>query len=483
MDLNRLHLLSAAEAARAISAGEISSVQFVEGCLARIRELEPKVQAWQYLDEAHALAQAKARDLERSEGRATGALHGVPVGIKDIIDTHDMPTEDGTVLHAGRTPDRDATVVAMLRAAGAVILGKTVTTECAALNPGKTRNPHDPSRTPGGSSSGSAAAVASAMVPLAIGTQTNGSMIRPASYCGVYGFKPTHGSIPRHGVLKLSRTLDTVGVFARTLQDVALIGEQLIGYDERDLDTRPRARAPLQRTLAEEPPLAPRFAFVKTPMWQRADDSTREAFAELTDALGAACQTYDLPESTRSAWDSLRTIMEVEMAFNLDAEWERGRESLSAPLREQLGRGREVRAIDYQKAVARIPQVNRGFDELFDNFDAIVTPSATGVAPDAASTGDPVFCSLWSLAGTWDQTSPVAGLIESSTAPEAAGFFVPLMKFSKRCRSDMVSPGLFLGSFAAETQVEGGTHSSATRLVQLRSSPAAATARASRSTP
>lgn len=399
MDVNRLDTLSATEAAQAIHAGSISSVQLVEACLARIRSVEPQVQAWQFLDEAHALAQARARDAEHSAGLASGALHGVPVGIKDIIDTADMPTEDGTPLHAGRTPERDATVVAMLRAAGAVILGKTVTTECATYTPGKTRNPHHPERTPGGSSSGSAAAVAAGMVPLAIGTQTNGSVIRPASFCGVYGFKPTFGMVPRHGILKLSRTLDTVGFFGRSLEDIALIAEQCVGHDERDPDTRPRARPPLQRTLAEEAPLAPRFAFVKTTLWQRADASTMEAFAELTETLGVHCQSYELPPSTRDAVDWLRTIMESEMAANLDLEWEQGRESLSAALREQLTRGREVRALEYQKCLARGARLNQGFDELFDNFDAIVTPSAPGEAPPAATTGDPAFCSLWSLCG------------------------------------------------------------------------------------
>ena len=166
-----------------------------------------------------------------------------------------MPTEDGTPLHAGRTPDRDATVVTMLRQAGAVILGKTVTTECAYYHPGKTRNPHNPEHTPGGSSSGSAAAVAAGMVPLALGSQTNGSTIRPAAYCGVYGFKPTHGLVPRGGVLQLSRTLDHVGLFARTLEDIALVAEQVAGYDPLDPDTRPRARPPFLVTVAEEPPL------------------------------------------------------------------------------------------------------------------------------------------------------------------------------------------------------------------------------------
>jgi Asp-tRNA(Asn)/Glu-tRNA(Gln) amidotransferase A subunit family amidase len=407
MDAMRLAWLSATDAARAIREGAINSEQLVEACLARIRETEPAVQAWQYLDEPHALAQARARDLDRMEGRAIGPLHGVPVGIKDIIDTADMPTEDGTVLHAGRTPDRDATVVAMLRAAGAVVMGKTVTTECATYAPGKTRNPHNPLHTPGGSSSGSAAAVAAGMVPLAVGSQTNGSVIRPAAYCGVYGFKPTFGLIPRHGILKLSRTLDQVGVFARTLEDVALITEQLTGHDERDPDTRPRARIPFVLTAAEEPPLPPRLAFIRTPLWDRLDPDAPEALAELVAALGEQCEEHTLPESLRAAWDWHRTIMEAEMAANLDLEWEQGRDRLSVSLRDQLARGREVRALDYQKALARIPALNDGFDELFARCDAILTPAVPGTAPKVDSTGDPAFCTLWTLCGMPALTLPL----------------------------------------------------------------------------
>jgi Asp-tRNA(Asn)/Glu-tRNA(Gln) amidotransferase A subunit family amidase len=400
MDATRLEWLSATDAARAIAEGAVSSEQLVEACLARIRAAEPEVQAWQFLDPAHALAQARARDLDRSEGRSCGPLHGVPIGIKDIIDTADMPTEDGTVLHAGRIPDHDATVVAMLRAAGAVIMGKTVTTECATYSPGKTRNPHNPEHTPGGSSSGSAASVAAGMVPLALGSQTNGSVIRPAAFCGVYGFKPTHGLISRHGILKLSRTLDHVGFFARTLEDIALLAEQLVGHDERDPDTTPRARIPFVRTAAEEPPLTPRLAFVKTPVWDRAASETRDAFAELTEALGAQCEVHELPESLHEAWEWQRTIMEAEMASNLDLEWLEGRDRLSESLRAQLARGREVKAIDYQKAIARIAILNEGFSELFARFDAVLTPAAAGTAPKGLeSTGDPAFCSLWTLCG------------------------------------------------------------------------------------
>jgi Asp-tRNA(Asn)/Glu-tRNA(Gln) amidotransferase A subunit family amidase len=400
MDASQLTWLSASDAARTIRDGAISAEQLTDACLARVREVDDTVQAWAFLDAEHALEQARARDAERSQGKPAGPLHGIPVGIKDIFDTEDMPTEDGTPLHAGRTPRDDATAVEMLRAAGAVILGKTVTTELATYSPGKTRNPHNPAHTPGGSSSGSAAAVAAGMVPLALGSQTNGSVIRPASFCGVYGFKPTHGLIPRGGVLTLSRTLDHVGIFARTLEDIALAAEQLVGHDARDPDTRVRARVPFVATAAEEPPFPPLLAFVKGPVWDRAEEDTREAFAELVATLGDRVVEIDMPDSARQALDWHRTIMEAEMAANLDREWERGRDRLSPSLQAQLARGREVRALDYQLARARVPAINAGFEEIFERCDAIVTPAAAGTAPQGLeTTGDPAFCTLWTLCG------------------------------------------------------------------------------------
>src|SRR5512134_1992065 len=400
MDATRHEWLSAADAARAIAEGVVSSEQLVEACLARIRAAEPEVQAWQFLEPEHALAQARARDSDRRAGRACGPLHGVPVGIKDIIDTADMPTEDGTVLHAGRTPDRDAAVVSMLRAAGAVIMGKTVTTECAYFHPGKTRNPHNIAHTPGGSSSGSAAAVAAGMVPLALGSQTNGSVIRPAAFCGVYGFKPTHGLIPRSGILRLSRTLDHVGVFARSLEDIALVCEQLAGHDEADPDTAPRARPALLQTLAQEPPLPPLVGFVKGPVWDRAAPDTREAFGELVTALGDRVEEIELPASAANALAWHQTIMEAEMAANLELEWEKGRDRLSEKLRALMARGRETSALDYQKALARIPMLNTAFEDIYARYGAILTPSAPGTAPHGlGSTGDPAFCTMWTLFG------------------------------------------------------------------------------------
>ena len=400
MDASQLNGLSASDAQRAIRDGAITSEQLVQSCLARIHQVDGDVQAWTCLDESHARAQARARDLDRAEGRPSGPLHGIPVGIKDIIDTCDMPTEDGTVLHAGRTPDRDAKVVAMLRAAGAVIMGKTVTTECATYSPGKTRNPHNPAHTPGGSSSGSAAAVAASMVPLALGSQTNGSVIRPAAFCGVYGFKPTHGLIPRSGILKLSRALDHVGVFARTIEDIALLAETLVGWDAEDPDTRPRAAIPFRQIAAQAPPLEPLFAFVKPPVWDRAAEDTKAAFAELVSELKGLVVEIELPATAAEALGWHKVIMEAEMAANLDREFEHGRDRLSSSLRAQLERGRDIRALAYQRALARVPRLNEGFEEMFERCAAFITPSAAGTAPKGLdATGDPSFCTLWTLCG------------------------------------------------------------------------------------
>ncbi len=400
MDLAQLNWLSATDAARAIRDGAIDSVQLTQACLARVDQVDDKVQAWAFLDPKHALDQARVRDEERRQGKATGPLHGVPVAIKDIIDTEDMPTEDGCTLHAGRTPMHDASVVGMLRAAGAVIFGKTVTTELATYAPGKTRNPHNPEHTPGGSSSGSAAAVAAGMVPLALGTQSNGSLIRPASFCGTYAFKPTFGLVPRGGVLTLSRSLDQVGCFARNLEDIALLGEQLVGHDLRDPDTRPHARPRFVAAVAEEPPFPPTLAWMKGPVWDRASEETREAFAELVATLGDRVVEIDLPELTQQALYWHQTIMEAEMAANLDAEWKKGREQLSSSLQAQLERGRSISAVDYQLAKVRASRIHSGFDEIFERCDAIITPATPGTAPlGLESTGDPAFCTLWTLCG------------------------------------------------------------------------------------
>jgi Asp-tRNA(Asn)/Glu-tRNA(Gln) amidotransferase A subunit family amidase len=393
-------LPDAAEAAAAIRRGELSSEALVGSCLDRIDEAENDVQAWAFLDAEHALAQARVLDAARAGGEPCGPLHGVPVGIKDIVDTADMPTEYGTPLHAGRRPTADATVVALLRQAGAVIMGKTVTTELAVYTPGKTRNPHNLDHTPGGSSSGSAASVAAGMVPLAVGTQTNGSIIRPASFCGVVGFKPTFGRISRHGCLQLSRPLDQIGVFAGTVEDAALVADVLMAFDGRDPDVAPAARPDLVVVAGSEPPVRPRLGFVRSPAWDEATDATRAAFDELVATLGDDASQVALEEPFAQVGDWHRLVMEADLAMNLAQEYARGGEVLSARLKEMIERGQEHLAVDYNRALGWIPVLNRLLEPAFDRNDALLTPATTGPAPlGLGSTGSPVFCTLWSFLG------------------------------------------------------------------------------------
>jgi Asp-tRNA(Asn)/Glu-tRNA(Gln) amidotransferase A subunit family amidase len=395
-------------AMKALLAGKVTSEELVRSCLARVEEVDSIVEAWAYLDPDYALAQARRADEARQEGRPLGPLHGIPVGIKDIIDTADMPTEDGTVLHAGRRPGVDSAVVALLREAGAIIMGKTVTTELAVYTPGKTHNPHDPERTPGGSSSGSAAAVAAGMVPLAVGSQTNGSVIRPAAYCGVVGFKPSHGLISRRGVLHQSDVLDHVGVFAGNVDDAAALAECLMAYDPGDAAMYPAARPALSRIARETPPFPPRFAFVKTPVWDQAEKDTGDAFAELISVLGDQAAEVPLPSIFDQAIELHRTILETDLAVSFAPEYEKGRRKLSPRLRKMIESGQRMLAADYVRAVARIPLLNRSLTEIYDRFDAIVTPATTGQAPRGLdSTGSPVFCTTWTLIGAPAITLPL----------------------------------------------------------------------------
>jgi Asp-tRNA(Asn)/Glu-tRNA(Gln) amidotransferase A subunit family amidase len=396
----------AREAAAAIARGERTSERLVQTCLDTIAREEPGVGAWAFLDPEHALAQARAADAWRASGAALGPLHGVPVGVKDIFDTADMPTEHGTPLHAGRRPAEDATAVALLRAAGAVVLGKTVTTELAVFGPGKTRNPRDPRRTPGGSSSGSAAAVAAGMVPLAIGTQTNGSVIRPAAYCGVFGYKPSHGLISRRGVLRQCSHFDQVGVLARSVEDLALVAEPLMGFDPEDPAMRPRARPGLLAALDQ--PAPPRLGFVRSPYWDRADADARAVFEEFRASLGARARDVELPPILAEAAALHRQILEPDLAVAFADEYARGADVLSPVLRTMIERGQRELAIDYIRAVERLPMLRRALSDALAGLDALVTPATTGEAPRGLeSTGDPIFCTIWTVCGVPAVTVPL----------------------------------------------------------------------------
>ena len=400
--------LSALAARERLASGSLRAVELTEACLSRIAAREPHVQAWTCIDQELALTHAGMLDDYRQTGRPLGALHGLPVGIKDIIDTRDLPTENGNALDAGRRPSDDAWLVARLRAAGAVIPGKTVTTECAYLAPAKTRNPHNPEHTPGGSSSGSAAAVASGMVPFAVGTQTGGSVIRPASFCGVVGFKPTFGLIPRSGVLRTSRRLDTVGTFARTVEDAAMLADVLAGCDPGDPDSVLSAPPRLLETALTEPPVVPQLAFVKTPAWPAIEPDCAAGFAELVDALGDRCDAVDLPGIFAEGSAAQRRIMLAEIAHNLRHYYDRGAARLAAETRAAIEEGRAVSAAAYLSALDWRETLYAGLEEIFGRYDAIVTPAAPGEAPAGLdSTGNAAFNVLWSFLGVPAVTLPL----------------------------------------------------------------------------
>lgn len=393
--------VNAVQAAELIDNGRVTSEELVQAYLKRIDQTEETVRAWAHLDRDFALEQARRADQSRKLGGPLGPLHGVPVGIKDIFDTSDFPTEDGTVLHAGRRPQADATAISMLRAAGAVVMGKTATTELAVFSPAETRNPHDPERTPGGSSSGSAAAVAAGMAPLAIGTQTNGSIIRPASFCGVCGYKPSFGLISRHRVLPQSRSLDHVGVFGRTIEDIALIAEQMIGFDDNDPDTRPRARFRLLEGARQAPPIEPHLAFVKGPVWDQAEEDARDAFSGLVELLGDKIEECPLPDIFSEGMNWHRTIFEADLARSFRRDYRNGKDRLSDVLREMIERGRQVLAVDYNAALEGREFLQAALPNIFNYYDAILTPATPGQAPAGLeSTGSPAFCTLWTLCGT-----------------------------------------------------------------------------------
>lgn len=352
------------------------------------------------LDERVLALQAQHRKTERARGEPLGRLYGVPVAVKDIIDTADFPTAYGSPIHAGRYAAGDATVVRRLRDAGAVIFGKTVSTEFATSTPGPTRNPHNPEHTPGGSSSGSAAAVAAGVVPAALGTQTNGSVLRPASYCGVYGFKPSRGLLPRTGIFEQSPTLDQVGVFARTIEDLALLTEIMSGDDGFDPACAGQAPRQLLSVACAEPPVQPRFCFVRTPWWDQVDPEAQEACLAFVELMQGVVVEAELPPIVDQAVGWLRDINEAELAFALQREFHHHPAQLSDGLRQRVEQAMRMPVIDYLTARDRVPHVASAFDDFFDHYDAILTPAALGAAPHGLSfTGNPIMQTVWSLGG------------------------------------------------------------------------------------
>jgi len=381
--------LTASEAAARLAAGTLTAEALIRDCLDRVRA-RAEVKAWVWLDPEQALAQARAVDRA---GRP-GLLAGVPVGIKDVIDTVDMPTEHGSPIYRGNRPFADAACVALIRAAGGVILGKTVTTEFANRDPRETVHPHNPVHTPGGSSSGSAAAVADFQVPVGLGTQTGGSTIRPAAFCGVIGYKPSFGEFSRVGIKMQCHNLDTLGVICRGLDDVALMRAVLLAQDLHGVD----------RSFA-----APRIGFCRTPAWDHADADTQALLERTASRLAAAgALVREVAVTPADILDHHRRIFEFEAARNYAYEYEVHGDKLSPALRDGLlTPGRVLPLSAYIEAIETAEAFRGRLDDQFAEFDVLLAPSAVGEAPEGlGSTGDPRFNAIWTLAWTPCLTMP-----------------------------------------------------------------------------
>jgi Asp-tRNA(Asn)/Glu-tRNA(Gln) amidotransferase A subunit family amidase len=395
-----LHLLGATEAARRIRAGDLSPVDLVSACLARIDATEPIVRAWVHLDREAARRVAREREIEAREGRFLGPLHGVPFALKDIFDAAGLVTTAGAGPFAHRRASADATATARLRSAGAVLLGKVTTTAFAFLDPTKTRNPWNPEHTPGGSSSGPAAAVAARMAPLALGSQTVGSVLRPAAYCGVVGFKPTHGRIGAAGVVPLASSLDHVGVMARAVEDAALALSVLAGFDPADPLSSDAPTADYVGAVRE--PEAPRIGILRA-LVDRAEPEIAGHMNELARAFeraGARVGDVALPASFAGIHEAGATVLRAEAAAHHRALFARHAAEYPPRTREAIEAGGRIPAVDYLEAQRERRRFRREAAELAERWDALLSPAAaTSAPPGLDSTGDPYFCAPWSSAG------------------------------------------------------------------------------------
>ena len=369
--------LTAVEAARRIEAGELTVEALVRACLERIEEREPDIAAWAHLDREQVLEATIAHD-------GSGPMHGVPVGVKDIVDTVDAPTTYGSPIYRDHWPEADAVCVNRIHAAGGIVIGKTVTTEFAARYPGPTRNPHDVRHTPGGSSSGSAAAVADCMIPLGIGTQTAGSVIRPAAFCGVYGYKPTYGLLSFSGIRHYAESVDTLGCMARSVEDLAFFGDVLLGVEPRELE-------PYAGRL--------RLGLCRTHHWDTAEEATRTSLEDAARRLasaGVSVGDVDLPPGLEDSFEVYNRLQQFEGARCVGPDYESHPDLLSVDARALRELGMAVDRDSYRDSVRRHHEWRAAVDEAFAGYDAVLTPSAAGEAPRGLRfTGDIAFNYLW----------------------------------------------------------------------------------------
>ncbi len=391
------HQLTTTQALEYLQQGKLSAVELQQSCLERIAERQATVEAWECLNPNNAFQVAKRLDIDQTQGKQLKPLQGVPIGIKDTFATLDMPTRWGTSIHADQQFDYDAAVVEQLRSAGAIILGKTVTTEYAIARPGKTRNPHHLMHTPGASSSGSAAAVADNMVPVAIGTQMVGSILRPAAYCGVIGFKPSFGVISRYGIMPSSRELDHVGIFARSVVDIAQVLNVLARVDRRDPDCHG------ELVPESKDSRLPRFALILTPYESQVEPEAKKALFNSVSAFmqaGATVTKVHLPSEFDPYFDHVSVLSTAGMANHHGADYDRHASQMSDKLCQVIEQGRTVSTTAHAAARQAAVDYNSTLARLWSKFDAILTPVTTGAAPRGLeNTGSPIFCALWTLCG------------------------------------------------------------------------------------
>ena len=406
--------LTAAQAARLIRDRQLSPVELVESLLSRVDSLESRLNAWVYLDRETVLSDAEQKRSDLGTGASIGPLHGVPIGLKDIYYTAGIPTTACSKVYADFVPTYDATTVALLKGAGAIMLGKTVTTEFACLDPSPTLNPWNPAHTPGGSSSGSAVAVATGMCPVALGSQTVGSVLRPASYNGVVGFKPTYGRVSRYGVIPVSWSLDTMGWMARTVEDAGLLLQVMAGYDPEDPVA---SRLEIPDFLAVlEAPQAPRIGLLRGFFHENADSETQQHVSGIVERLsqaGATVEELTLPDSFSTAIEDQRTIMSVEAASFHQPMYERQAQDYQPKLREMLRRGLEIDGVSYSRALERRRHFITDMELLAEKADVLLTPSTpTPALADLTNTGNTIFQGPWTSCGLPAITVP-SGLADS----------------------------------------------------------------------
>jgi len=388
------------ELVKRVKDSKLTSVEICQAYIDRINKFEKDIKAWVHFDKKILLERAEESDNYRKSGKPTGPLHGIPVALKDIIGTYDMPTECGTVLRKGKTQSQNAEIVDLLKSAGAIIMGKTATSELAYLGPPETRNPHDYNRTPGGSSSGSAAVVAAHMAPLSIGSQTGGSVIRPASYCGVVGYKPSYGLISRNGVLRTSYALDHIGVFGKTVEDVALLAKVLIKKDSHDQATVYYSAEDMLEVCRKKPLFEPKFIFYKTDSWKKVDKKSRESFEFFIKAFKKNIEVFDTPPYFKDINKYHQIIHETDLSNNFQDYYKKSKNKLSKEMQSAISRGMKYTAKEYTEAIDFMKRSYESYNEVFEDYHGVLSPCSTGVADKGLkSTGSADFNRFWSFMG------------------------------------------------------------------------------------